>query len=345
MSGGNLSQLEITLRNPVRKQDRMTVYVDVDNHQLAQDWLAALEEILSKDLVLEKNYCWLGWPWSPRGMTYLCDQVNHAIDVINDDTGIGYIILDKYRPDNLSEELLNRLHYHFEQLQGTVEDPSKLYEAAHPQTRDAIRKLNLLCHEIETLKISQDKYLVRPEWIRPSTIVTFLHAKRYNLTNEHRQLFTTNRYDREFGRIYMHWCQIGKTYYEVWRDEHAPKLTHTMCSAITNLKYYSGEFDIEWGRTIGENLGTPWHDRDMKDFRTWLNSNGLDANDTQLSLGYLPIAKIDFERSFGTTVVEDIWRTVSQYQDIYAIKVGNVYRTYDYLWSDENYAIMIKDSI
>jgi len=84
-------------------------------------------------------------------MTYLCDQVNHAIDVINDDTGIGYIILDKYRPDNLSEELLNRLHYHFEQLQGTVEDPSKLYEAAHPQTRDAIRKLNLIlaCQAIQ----------------------------------------------------------------------------------------------------------------------------------------------------------------------------------------------------
>ena len=45
----------------------------------------------------------------------------------------------------------------------------------------------------------------------------------------------------------MHWCQIGKTLMEVYRDEGAPVLTDTVCEAITHLKYYSGEFDVEWG--------------------------------------------------------------------------------------------------
>jgi len=70
------------------------------------------------------------------------------------------------------------------------------------------------------------------------------------LTDEHRQGFLTNGYDRVFGGVYMHWTQIGKTLFEVFRDEHAPELTATVCEAITELKYFSGEFDVEWGKSV-----------------------------------------------------------------------------------------------
>lgn len=345
MNGGTASQVEIILRNPTDHTHTLTLFVDVDDHQLSRDWVQALRSILINQLVLEKNYCWLGWPWSHRNLDYLCAELNQAVAAINDDDLVGYLILERYSSENISDEKLNQLHYHFEQLQGTVENPSRHYAAAGRAAKDAIRKLNLLCHEIESLLISQKKYLVRPEWIRPSTIVTFLHAPRYELTDLHRQLFLKNRYDREFGRIYMHWCQIGKTYYEVWRDEHAPKLNSTICSAITNLRYYSGEFDIEWGRTVAENIDTPWHDRDMQDFRQWLLDNKLSPTDLSLSLGYLPIAKINLERSFGTTQPELIWKQVAECQDIYAIRVDDVSRVYEYSLNNENYATMIKEAI
>ncbi len=47
---------------------------------------------------------------------------------------------------------------------------------------------------------------------------------------------------------------MGKTLYEVFRDEGAPKMTEAMCSEINHQKYYSGEFDIEWG---GHYYGIP----------------------------------------------------------------------------------------
>jgi hypothetical protein len=65
-----------------------------------------------------------------------------------------------------------------------------------------------------------------------------------------KQGFVTNGYDRQFGHVYMHWAQIGKTLFEVWRDEGAPDLTDTVCKAINSLEYYSGEFDIEWGKDV-----------------------------------------------------------------------------------------------
>ena len=67
-------------------------------------------------------------------------------------------------------------------------------------------------------------------------------------------MFKQNRYDRELGGVYLHWSQVGKTLYEVFRDEHAPEMTDALCSEINHQKYYSGEFDIEWGRTITEKL-------------------------------------------------------------------------------------------
>jgi hypothetical protein len=54
---------------------------------------------------------------------------------------------------------------------------------------------------------------------RPSQITTFLNAPRYDLTEEDFELFKQNRYNRELGGVYLHWSQMGKTLYEVFRDE------------------------------------------------------------------------------------------------------------------------------
>lgn len=373
MSGTDQSKITVTLRNPLDFTDQIEYYIIPNDTVLAQDWLRALKQLLLDKNLLEKNFCFLGFPKTARTLDYLCDQLNQAVKVINtfDFAAHGlddYIIEDWYHPNTVrfpdsypveqtvmddgtytrnhyiglgpKHTTLNRLHNHFERLQGTVDNLSDYYKVADYETKYAIRQLNIICHEMENLILSQRKDRVQPEWIRPSQITTFLHATRYPLKDEHRQGFVTNGYDRQFGKVYMHWAQIGKTLFEVWQDEGAPKLTNTVCEAITALEYYSGEFDIEWARDVTLEMGYPWHNKAQQEFKDWLIANGLDPNDSKLSLGYLPLGQVDLLSSFGTTNITEVWDILSKYLDIYRIEIDGISCTYEYGWSDENYKQM-----
>jgi hypothetical protein len=194
---------------------------------------------------------------------------------------------------------------------------------------------------MENLCLSQRKQATTPQFIRPSQITTFLQAQRYDLKPEHREGFATNGYDRVFGGVYMHWTQIGKTLFEVYRDEHAPELTDTVCEAVNELKYYSGEFDVEWGRdTTYNGANCSWHTKELSGFYEWLAKNNRDRNDPNLSLGYLPLGQINLDGSFGNSSPEVVWQILKDHLDIYKIEVGGISQTYDFCWSDNNYKQM-----
>jgi hypothetical protein len=371
MSGTNQSKITVTLRNPLDHTDLLDYYIIPNDSRLAQDWIIALKEILQKGNLLEKNFCFMGFPKSARTLEYLCNELNQAVFQINmfnrsnvwQSYGLPpYVIEDHYCPDSvqfssdypiiaggsdtnqlgldIKHTVMNRLHNYFETLQGTVNNLSKYYLLADYETKYAIRQLNILCHEIESLVLSIRKSYTAVEWLRPSQITTFLHANRYKLNDSHRLGFTTNGYDRHFGSVYMHWAQIGKTLFEVWRDENAPDLDKTMCDAITELQHYSGEFDIEWGADVIKGGKAPWHDKEQAEFTDWLVNNNLDPNNANLSLGYLPIGKVDLLNSFGTTDIFKIWDLLSNYLDIYKIEIDEVSNVYNYCWSDSNYKQM-----
>jgi len=238
---------------------------------------------------------------------------------------------------SIKQGVMNRLHNHFEVLQGTVEHLSLYYQLADYETKYAIRQLNNLCHEIENLCLSQRQQVMAPEWIRPTQITTFLQSQRYCLIDEHRKGFTTNGYDRVLGGVYMHWTQIGKTLFEVFRDEGAPELTDTVCKAITELKYYSGEFDIEWGKNTEYGGNIPQFDQRIDDFKKWLVENKKDPDDVNLSLGYLHLGQVNLAQSFGTNSEVVIHQQLSNHLDIYQIEVDGVACTYNYCWTDTDY--------
>ena len=382
MSGGNQSEIIVTLRNPLDYTDTIEYFIQPLDNSLAKDWILALKDILQKNNVLEKNFCFMGFPKTQRNIELLCKELNQAIYQINMfnsscawlDAGLtSYTIEDYFVPESVrygleyplatrfgnpptnsedryliahlaltaKHEILNRLHNHFEKLQGTVNNLSPYYIAADYETKYAIRQLNIICHEMETLILSQQKQAYVPEWSRPSQITTWLHAPRYTLTNQHKQLFVENGYNREFGVVYMHWAQIGKTLFEVFRDENAPELTATICEAITNLEYYSGEFDVEWGESmIYGNPKTYWFNEQQDLFREWLSKNELDYQNPELSLGHLPIGKIDLVKSFGTTDKFKIWDILSSHLDIYSVKIDDTKAIYEYCWSDKDYKQM-----
>jgi len=367
----SIKEIEIVLRNPEDKTDTLSYFIDIEATDFNLRWLDALKKNLKNNLHLEKNYCWLGWATGARNIDYLCQQINQAIFQINcfnsqNIWGVAglkqYEIRDYFTPDsvmyspaeykvgypskdptalgaNLKHDPMNRLHRYFEDLQGEVWNLSPYYRLADYETKWAIRQLNDLCHELESWVLSYRKLLIEPEWQRPSQITTFLNAPRYNLQHSDYELFLKNRYDRELGGVYLHWAQIGKTQFEVFRDENGADIDAATCSAINSLKFYSGEFDVEWGRDINEKEHE-WHAREQKLFREWLTRNSMDCNDPKLSLGYIKIGQVNIKKSFGTLEFEEILKKLSAHLDIYQIHADGVTGIFDYVWSDDNYKQM-----
>lgn len=319
---------------------------------LANAWQEALKHLLNYNYHLEKNFCFMGFPLQTRGLAQMLPELNQHIKTINR-SGLGYRIEEHFTEDSVwfdpaeynfdrdpeyfKHGIMNNLHNHFEVLQGTVENISEYYTQADPYVKYSIRQLNNLCHEIESYVLSKVKHIRNSYWTRPSQITTFLNAPRYDLQDRFRQGFVENGYDRVFGGVYMHWCQIGKTYFEVFRDEGAPDLTDAVCEAITDLKYYSGEFDIEWGRDVVRGGEQPWHDATMDQYYQWLESNGKDKSDPKLSLGYLPLGQVDLLSSFGTDDPQIIWEIMSPCLNIHTIECDGHANSYDYRVFDENY--------
>ena len=308
--------------NLVIQLDHKQLRIEIYDTPLGQRFLEALKDNLAKNRVLEKNFCWLGWADSKRDLHHLVGELNKSIAQINsfkfepayekihpfstDDfqysdqlpTGLTGTRPPMEKPGlRLKHEACNLLHRYFEELQGTAWKLSPYYKQADYETKYAIRQLNNLCHEIESWVLSYRKSVIDPEWMRPSQITTFLNAPRYDLHEEDYELFKQNRYRREIGGVYLHWSQVGKTLYEVYRDEGAPVMTEALCSEINHQKYYSGEFDIEWGQTIDEDT-FDWKQQEMDGYRKWLADNGYDWEDPKLSLGYIKIGQVDMKLGF-----------------------------------------------
>ena len=308
--------------NIVVQYDNKQVRINLYDTPLGKRFIEALKDNLDKKRILEKNFCFLGWADSKRNLNFLCHELNKSIEQINSFTfNPPYERIDPFTADDfqysaklktglcpdgdemtkpglrLKHDSCNLLHRYFEELQGTAWQMSEYYKQADTETKYAIRQLNNICHEIESWVLSYRKSIVEPAWIRPSQITTFLNAPRYDLHEEDYNLFKENRYDRELGGVYLHWSQVGKTLFEVYRDEHAPKMTEALCSEINHQKYYSGEFDVEWGDTITEAT----HDfkkEEMDGFRKWLKENNYDWEDPKLSLGYIKIGQVDMKLAF-----------------------------------------------
>ena len=331
--------------------DNFSYEVSLYDTPLTLRWLKALEDNLRSKRILEKNFCFLGFADSKRNLRYLVEQLNRHIAQINffdfdppyekihpfveDDFRYSESLpVGRDRDGNfpglkLKHESCNLLHKYFEDLQGTAWKISEYYKQADHHTKYSIRQLNNICHEIESWVTSYRKSIVNPDWIRPSQITTFLNAPRYDLHSEDFELFKLNRYDRELGGVYLHWSQVGKTLYEVFRDEGGIKMTKALCSAINHQRYYSGEFDIEWGQTITESTHQ-FKKEEMDGYRVWLADNGYDWNDERLSLGYIKLGQVDIKKTFGGSTFKEIYNKLSANLNIKSIKSPNVSAEFSY---------------
>jgi hypothetical protein len=344
-----MNKVTVTLQNPLNKTDTIDYVINAYDTPMGALWFAALQDVVRNNFYLEKNFCFLGFPDTPRDIPFICDELNKACEQINKFFDGAYYIDEVYTPTFIqqadlspNQPAMNLLHNRFEILQGTVDSLSGWYKKADYDTKFAIRQLNNLCHEAESLMLSQRKKATQPEWVRPSQITTFLNCPRYEFPEQHKTTFDETRFDRKFGEVYLHWTQIGKTLFEVYRDEQGVDIDSATCDAITHLRFYSGEFDIEWAQDVVYDGPHPWHTREMAGFREWLGRNGFDLDNTEYNFGYHPIGQVDLAHSFGTTDYTKVWETLSTHLDILSIQTddgcGGILRSvYPYNYTDEDY--------
>lgn len=336
-----LDTIEITLRGKASEQ---IVYIDVDDNSLSRKWLAALNDIIRSNLHLEKNYCWLGWTGTDRNLDLLCQFINRSIDHINHSSLDYHIDTDPFTPVNVVDHKLmvnharmNQLHRWFEDLQGWSGGISNHYHAADPETRWHIRQLNLLCHEVESLVLSIRKDLQAPEWKRPSQLMCWLNAPRFELEEKDYDLFGIDTINRSMGGVYVGVNKaVGKHHWEVFCDEgRDSRISELVTGSLRSQTQAAGDFDIEWARDPG---AYPWQIKLLGEFREWLLANGFDPDDKSLTIGHPKVGQVDLARSFGTQAYEEIWAQLSTKLDVYKIRTSSAEATYNYRWSDADYA-------
>ena len=336
-----LDHVEIDLRG---RDSVLTVYIDVADNSLSRKWLAALNDVIRTDLHLEKNYCWFGWAEHERNAQYLCKQINASIDHINR-SHIGYRIdCDAYTVDNViqpdldvNHERMNLLHRYFEDLQGWSGGISNYYNSADPATRWHIRQLNLLCHELESFVLSMRKAVQAPEWQRPSQLMCWLNAPRFTLEEEDYDLFGIDTINRSLGGVYVGVNKaVGKHHWEVFNDEgRDSRIGELVTSSLRSQTQAAGDFDIEWANNPG---AYHWQISKLREFKEWLTDNGFDPDDKHLTIGHPQVGQVDLKRSFGTTDYRQIWSQLSTKLDVYKIRTSSAEATYNYNWSDPDYA-------
>jgi hypothetical protein len=357
MNGGNqlLDEMRIQLRD-VDTGHLHTLYIDVYDTSLSRKWYAALNDLLANNNHLEKNYCFLGFAESPRNGQYILDQVNHSIDAINL-ADIGYRIDDNFTLENSIEagpvgpglpgrkiihDKFNWLHRYFEDLQGTSgssgSGPTDYYLRGSPETRWHIRQLNLLCHEFESWALSYRKIIEAPEWQRPSQLMCWINAPRFELTDEDLDSFGMDALVKDLGGVTVGVNKaVGKHHYEVFTDEGDNYDRATDTSITTVLRAQSqaaGDFDIEWGKSTRDYSFQIEH---LEKFRAWLIKNGWDPEDPQLTLGHPKVAQVDLIKSFGVDDPQYIWETLYKHLDVYSVQTSEQHAEYPYHWSDVHY--------
>jgi hypothetical protein len=342
MTGGKvlLDKIEMTLRGA---DSEITVCIDVYDNSLSRKWLGSLNHLLGYGYHLEKNYCWLGWTGTERSVDYLCNQINFSIQQINLSDLDYEIDCEPFAACNviapnldIVHQRTNQLHRWFEDLQGWSGGISSHYNAADPQTRWHIRQLNLLCHELESLVLSQRKEVEAPEWRRPSQLMCWLNAPRFTLEEADYELFGVDTINRSLGGVYIGVNKaVGKHHWEVFNDEgRDSRLGELVTTSLRSQTEAAGDFDIEWARDPG---AYHWQIKKLNEFREWLTVNGFDPEDKRLTIGHPQVGQVDLIRSFGTTDYAQIWHILTQHLDVYKISTSAADATYSYKWSDSDY--------
>jgi len=347
MSGGSHKILEkIVINLKDRKTNNLLpVYIDVYDNSLSRKWLTALNELLQESYHLEKNFCFLGFAKGERNSRFIINEINKSITAVND-SSLDYHIDDFFTYETtvtselrLIHDRTNHLHRYFEDLQGTSGTGGQIsnyYNEANNETRWHIRQLNLLCHELESQVLSERKLKTVPEWQRPSQLMCWMSAPRFELTEEDYEYFGVETLAKPLGGVFVGVNKaVGKHHWEVFNDEgRDSRIAELTTTTLRTQTQAAGDFNIEWANEV---KNCDFFQDEIKEFRKWLIANGFDPDDKALTIGHPQVAQVDILKTFNTRDYVKIWEMLNQHLDVFSIKTSDAYVEYPYHWSDDNY--------
>ena len=335
-------EVYLTFRNTVTNEQQRVRYT-IDDSLLGQKWARCChyDYLLSDRSIVEKNYMLQHWEYQPgnpnaRDIPALCSEMNRYVDVINAyfdgsaEDRVPYVITQYFDPATLDQQILNEIHHHFELLIGQVWSVSEYYKMANWATKFAIRQLNNLCHEMESLRRPGIRHS-QGKW-SAGIYFPWIPTQRYKFIESDYDHFTQVQ---TFGNLCLHYAQLGKTPLEAYaaRDE------EVFDDNITGLRYLSGEFDIMFmpDRSVESQLANlVTYNADAFD---WIRARGQDPESKFTGIGFIPVAR--FNRSdFPGMTAEQVMLRLFEFDDIFKLELvdghGNVIvdRTIDYTWKD-----------
>lgn len=315
-------KFKLTFRNTLSDKKQSIVWHLKDN-LLAQKWARCNQyDYLEEECIAEKNYMLQHWEYdnnnpNARNIPALCSEMNRYVNVINNyfdgssDKRVNYHITQYFDPATLDQNILNEIHHHFEVLIGQVWNVSDYFKKADLATSFAIRQLNNLCHEMESLRrpgVSSN----RPHW-NVYIYFPFIPGKRYKFVESDYDHFIRTR---EFGDLLLHYAQLGKTPLEAWQGADEVIFDEN----ITGLRYLSGEFVITFGPDVPLETQIACHEKEDAKFFPWLESRGQDPKSKFTGVGTICIG--NFDRSlFPGKTANEIMLELFEYDDIYKLEL------------------------
>lgn len=239
-----------------------TIVVDLYHNSFVTKWCDLFEQTVATCNVEQlESFCRI-----------LSDQeaqqiIVDSIDVINRFLKTKFID-DPFPGCWKDQNWNNYLHTKFEQLNGTYDKPTKLLLIAPPEVKKAIRQVNLFLHKLEY----SNQGIQFPWYI--SFDKDCIQRKPFEQED-----YDYIKFEVAPGEVYIHYAEIGKTYYDLFLD----KLPINY-SGLKNSHYYSAELSIRFTKDT-----IPCY---PKEFYQWADDNNLDVRSKNSGMGILPIGKL-----------------------------------------------------
>ena len=261
--------------------DNFFLTFDVYETSIATRWFDCLSiQCLRDNQIKEKNRLY-NFPDSKWTEEEIVNEINRSIQIINEH---GQVIFHQAYI-GMPQENLNHLHHYFEKLRGGVLSPGEYWNNSAKSQRDALEYYNVLIHRAENFYKSYGKK-------NPRVVCTFNDRQRYNMLDEDYSLCTLTR---NFGEVYINYCEVGKPLYDVFKD--GDEIIGD--DNIRPLKYYSADFTVAFHDRSQEKV-----DKFLSRMNEWWDSNvqhlselGFTKGDPKNALGYIPVARLNTDLS------------------------------------------------
>lgn len=263
--------------------DNFPITWDINDTIIANSWYEKLK-ISYQSGIKENNrfYNFPGQLWSKESIIMaLADEMN----IIN--SNIKHYF-NSWPHFEMTQDDLNRLHNKFSKLRGSLENPSMYWNTASQETKNAIEKMNILIHRLESYGNH-----------RPRFVCTFNDEQRSDIPKNEFYHFTLNN---NFGDIALNYNQVGKQLLDAYRDRDIDvseelRPMNQYGSAFTAKFYTITKYDSFMLR----NKIHEWYLEHS--FNTKLQKSFYDVS---IALGWIPVASLSMDNYAHYEIIESL---------------------------------------